>query len=145
MESAGQLPGIGWSSLALSFASLGVVCLVAWGALRLLAGRGVGRATGAVKVVARCPLEPRRSVYVVEAAGRCFLIGVGDGPMAVLAELEPDKLPRAEPARAPGALFAEVLGRVLARPTAKSVIVPVPAPTPTPSPALAPGTKGERA
>jgi flagellar biogenesis protein FliO len=66
--------------------------------------------------VARCPLEPRRSVYVVEAAGRCFLIGVGDGPMAVLAELEPDKLPKAEPARAVGMRFAEVLGRVLARP-----------------------------
>ena len=81
MGDAGQVPGIGWSSLVLSFASLGVVCLVAWGALRLLAGRGVGKASGAVRVVARCPLEPRRSVYVIEAAGRSFLIGVGDGPM----------------------------------------------------------------
>ena len=136
MESAGQLPGIGWSSLALSFASLGLVCLVAWGALRLLAGRGVGRASGAVKVVARCPLEPRRSVYVIEAAGRCFLIGVGDGPMAVLAELEPDKLPKADPAQAVGARFAEVLGRVLARPPAKQTAKPTVA-TPGPVEATA--------
>jgi flagellar biogenesis protein FliO len=116
MGDAAQLPGIGWSSLALSFASLGVVCLVAWGALRLLAGRGVGRATGAVRVVARCPLEPRRSVYVIEAAGRSFLIGVGDGPMSVLAELDGDKLPKAAPAATVGARFAVVLARALGRP-----------------------------
>jgi flagellar biogenesis protein FliO len=115
MGDAAQLPGIGWSSLALSFASLGVVCLVAWAALRLLAGRGIGKTTGAVRVVARCPLEPRRSVYVIEAAGRSFLIGVGDGPMSVLAELDADKLPKAAPAGAAGARFAEVLGRVLRR------------------------------
>src|SRR5436190_22750799 len=100
-DAAAQLPGIGWESLALSFASLGVVCLVAWGALRLLAGRGIGRggglAGGAVRVLARCPLEPRRSVYVIEAAGRCLLVGVGDGPMTVLAELDADKLPAAAP------------------------------------------------
>jgi flagellar biogenesis protein FliO len=110
-----SLPGIGWQSLALSFASLGVVCLVAYGALRLLAGRAGGRGKGmgtAVRVVARCPLEPRRSVYVIEAAGRCFLVGAGEGPMALLAELDPAKLPAAPstPLR-----FADVLARVLRR------------------------------
>ena len=93
-DAAAQMPGIGWESLALSFASLGVVCVLAWGTLRLLAGRGIGKASGAIRVVARCPLEPRRSVYVIETAGRCFLVGVGDGPMALLAELDADKLPR---------------------------------------------------
>src|SRR6476469_4655186 len=110
------LPGVGWGSLALSFGSLGVVCLVAWGALRLLAGRGIGKASGAVRVVARCPLEPRRSVYVIEAAGRCFLVGVGDGPMTVLAELEADKLKAATEAAAGSQLrFADVLARALGR------------------------------
>ena len=112
-DSAAQLPGIGWESLALSFASLGVVCVLAWGTLRLLAGRGIGKASGAIRVVARCPLEPRRSVFVIETAGRCFLVGVGDGPMALLAELDADKLPR--PAAAAGSRFAEVLDRVLGR------------------------------
>src|SRR5215510_14941078 len=83
-----QVPGVGWGSLALSFVSLGAVCLVAWAALRFLAGRGIGRASGAIRVVARCPLEPRRSVYVIAVAGRSFLVGVGDGPMALLAELD---------------------------------------------------------
>src|SRR5881392_2539460 len=94
MGEAAQVPGLGWESLTLSFASLGVVCLVAWGTLRLLAGRGVGKASGAIRVVARCPLEPRRSVFVIETAGRRFLVGVGDGPMALLAELDADKLPK---------------------------------------------------
>jgi flagellar biosynthetic protein FliO len=124
---AGQLPGLGWSSVALSFASLGVVCLVAWGALKLLAGRGVGKeGSGAVRVVARCPLEPRRSVYVVEAAGRCFLIGVGDGPMAVLAELDGERLNADVRAGAPSPSFTDVLARALGRraPTAEATGAP---------------------
>jgi flagellar biogenesis protein FliO len=111
---SGAVPGVGWSSVMLSLASLGVVCLVAWGALRLLAGRGVGKASGAVKVLARCPLESRRSVYVIEAAGRSFLIGVGEGPMTVLAELDGEKLQSVTPAAA-SPKFAEVLARALGR------------------------------
>src|SRR6476619_1486366 len=101
MDVPAQVPGLGWESLALSFASLGVVCLVAWGALRLLAGRGMGRGGlggGAIRVLARCPLEPRRSLYVIESAGRCLLVGVGEGPMTVLAELDAAKLPAPAPA-----------------------------------------------
>ncbi|HVT06570.1 MAG TPA: flagellar biosynthetic protein FliO [Polyangia bacterium] len=99
----------------LSVVSLGVVCLVAWGALRVLAGRGVGKVSGAVKVLARCPLEPRRSVYVIEAGGRCLLVGVGDGPMTVLAELDAETV-RAESAASAGSpRFAEVLARAMRR------------------------------
>jgi flagellar biogenesis protein FliO len=89
--------------------------VLAWGTLRLLAGRGVGKASGAIRVVARCGLEPRRSVFVIETAGRCFLVGVGDGPMALLAELDADKLPKpAAPAGLPER-FAEIFARVLGR------------------------------
>jgi flagellar biosynthetic protein FliO len=116
MGEAAQLPGVGWESFALSLLSLGLVCLVAYFALKFLSGKGVGRLGGAIRVVARCPLEPRRSVYVIEAAGRCFLVGVGDGPMAVLAELDKAALPKEVAPAAPR--FAEVLARVLKRPTA---------------------------
>jgi flagellar biosynthetic protein FliO len=114
-EAAAQIPVLGWDSLALSFVSLGVVCVLAYLALRLLAGRGVGRGMGAVRVLARCPLEPRRSVYLIETAGRCFLIGVGDGPMALLAEVDGAKVDVPAEAGARGK-FAEVLARVLSRP-----------------------------
>jgi len=112
------LPTLGWGSVAMSLASLGVVCVLAYVALRWLAGRGVGRATGAIKVLARCPLEPRRSVYLIETAGRCFLVGVGDGPMALLAEVDGATVAdaaAAAPLRPKGA-FADVLARVLSRP-----------------------------
>jgi flagellar biosynthetic protein FliO len=113
MGEAGQVPGVGWESLALSFVSLGAVCVVAWVALKLLAGRGVGKASGAIRVVARCPLEPRRSVFVIEAAGRCFLVGVGEGPMAMLSELDVAALPRE--ADTPTPRFVDVLARALGR------------------------------
>ena len=112
---AAELPSLG-GSIALSFLSLGLVCLLAYVALRWLARRGVGRAEGPLQVVARCALEPRRSIYVVEAAGRCFLVGVGDGPMALLAELDPAQVKAAResveaPSFSPG--WSAVLARVM--------------------------------
>jgi flagellar biosynthetic protein FliO len=78
--------------------ALAAVCAAAYVTLRLLARRaGALRTAGPVRVVARCPLEPRRSIYLVEAAGRCFLVGVGDGSMTTLAELDPTKIAGAEP------------------------------------------------
>src|SRR4051812_50119327 len=116
MGDTAALPTLGWGSLAMSFASLGLVCVLAYVALKWLAGRGVGGATGAVKVLARCPLEPRRSVYLIETAGRCFLVGVGDGPMSLLAEIDGDKVEAPAAAANPGSKFGEVLARMLARP-----------------------------
>lgn len=117
METAGQLPGLG-GSLAVSLVSLGVVCLIAYVTLRFLSRRGVGRANGPIKVLARCPLEPRRSLYLIETAGRCFLVGVGDGPMTMLAEVPVAEVALAHtPSGGPpsGARFSAVLGRVLGR------------------------------
>src|ERR1700693_3599933 len=86
MDGSGSLPGFG-GSLAIALLSLGVVCVIAYASLRLLGRRGFGKPGGPIKVLARTPLEPRRSLYVIETAGRCFLIGVGEGPMTMLAEL----------------------------------------------------------
>jgi flagellar biosynthetic protein FliO len=117
MDGSGSLPGFG-GSLAISLLSLGVVCLIAWAALRFLGKRGVGRPNGPIKVLGRYPLEPRRSLYVIETAGRCFLIGVGDGPMTMLAELGAAEVKAAQPAPIQsGTKFADVLARVLGRGT----------------------------
>lgn len=112
-----DLPGLG-SSLALSFVSLGLVCLAAFVVLRWLARRGVGRADDSIRLVGRCVLEARRAVYLIEAGGRCFLVGVGDGPMTMLAEIERSSLPSTPPTGAvdkTGSAFADVLARVLKR------------------------------
>jgi flagellar biosynthetic protein FliO len=122
-------PGIGWESIGLSFASLGLVCLVAWAALRLLAGRSAGaaRAASVVRVIERCPLEPRRTIYVVVVAGRHLLLGVGEGSITVLAELDGGQLPTARE-EAGRVRFADVLVRALRRrkPSALSTTTPEP-------------------
>jgi flagellar biosynthetic protein FliO len=112
--SAGDLPGLG-GSLALSLVSLGVVCLLAYLSMRWLSRRGVGHAKGPVRVVARCPLEPRRAVYLLEAGGRCFLVGVGDGPMSMLAEIDPATVKNDIPDTARGMRFSDVLARIRTR------------------------------
>jgi flagellar protein FliO/FliZ len=67
------------------------VALLALVTLRYVQRRGFGRARGAgsaVEVLARVPLEPRKSLYVVRAAGRVLLIGTGEGGApALIAEL----------------------------------------------------------
>jgi flagellar biogenesis protein FliO len=75
---------------------LALVCVGAWlviriGVRRLYAG-GAARG-GPLRVVARLPLEPRRTVYIVEAAGKMLLLGASDqGPLAILAELDRDRV-----------------------------------------------------
>ena len=64
-------------------------------------------------MIARCPLEPRRSVYLVQAAGRCFLVGVGDGPMSLLAELDPAAVKATTVEPAPAVTWNAVLARVM--------------------------------
>jgi flagellar biogenesis protein FliO len=51
---------------------------------------------------------------VIEAGGKCLLVGVGEGPMTVLAELDAEKV-RSESAAVPSTKFADVLARVLRR------------------------------
>jgi flagellar biosynthetic protein FliO len=90
MESQGQiaapLPGLG-GALGVALLSLGLVCVLAYAVLRFLSRRGFGHASGPIRILARCALEPRRSLYLIEVAGRRLLVGTGDGPMTTLADL----------------------------------------------------------
>jgi flagellar protein FliO/FliZ len=90
--------------LVTSLLVLGAVCIAAFVAVRLF-GRllATGRARGAhlLDVVARVPLEPRRSLYVVEVAGKTLLVGTSEMGLSVLSELD----------------GSEVRARVEARPT----------------------------
>ena len=77
--------------LVTSLIVLGVVCVAAFVAVRLF-GRllSTGRARGAhlMNVVSRVPLEPRRSLYVVEVAGKTLLVGTSEMGLSVLTELD---------------------------------------------------------
>ena len=77
--------------LLTSLVVLGGVCVGAFLVVRFV-GRWVatGRARGAhlLDVVARVPLEPRRSLYVVEVAGKTLLVGTSEMGLSVLTELD---------------------------------------------------------
>ena len=100
----------------MSFVSLAVVCLVAVVVLRWLGRKGIGRSDDCIRIVGRCFLEPRRCVYLIEAGDRCFLVGVGDGPMSLLAEIDRAAVPPAPaPGETPVSAFGDVLGKLLRR------------------------------
>jgi flagellar biogenesis protein FliO len=77
--------------LVTSLIVLGAVCVAAFVAVRLF-GRflSAGRVRGAhlLDVVARVPLEPRRSLYVVAVAGKTLLVGTSEMGLSVLSELD---------------------------------------------------------
>ncbi len=117
---AAEIPGLG-GSVALSFLSLGLVCLLAYVVLKWVSRRGMGPGGGPIRVIARCSPEPKRSFFLLEAAGRCFLVGASDGGMTLLAEVDPSQVKVEEPAasrlgRATRSRFNQILSRILARP-----------------------------
>jgi flagellar protein FliO/FliZ len=109
-----QGSGAGYGELMLtSLLVLVVVCVVAWAALKWLGRWMEGRRVGSgVTVVGRVPLEPRRSLYVVEAGGRRLLIGSSEGGVTLLTELEAEVAP---PEVKPGPRgFAELVSQAIA-------------------------------
>jgi flagellar biosynthetic protein FliO len=97
-----ELPGYG-AFLVETLVILAVVCALAWVILKYGVRRGGLRQAGLLKVVARLPLEPRRTLYVVEAPGKTLLIGVSEGAIATLAELDPTQVGDVVAAGAAGA------------------------------------------
>ncbi|MGE0872231.1 MAG: FliO/MopB family protein [Kofleriaceae bacterium] len=77
--------------LVTSMVVLVAVCIAAFVIVRVM-GRvlATGRARGAhlLDVIARVPLEPRRSLYVVEVAGKALLVGTSEMGLSVLSELD---------------------------------------------------------
>lgn len=92
------MPGSGEAAsygdlLVTSLLVLGGVCIAAFVVVRFL-GRflatGPRRGAHLLDVVARMPLEPRRSLYVVEVAGKTLLVGTSEMGLSVLTELDRD-------------------------------------------------------
>ena len=77
--------------LITSLVVLMAVCIAAFVVVKVV-GRflATGRVRGAhlLDVVARVPLEPRRSLYVVEVAGKTLLVGTSEMGLSVLTELD---------------------------------------------------------
>ena len=80
-----------WSTLAYLIsliAVFAVVVIMAYFAARFIGGRFNARmSTGGGRVLENLPLGPNRSVCIVEMAGRVFLLGVTDGSITLLSEI----------------------------------------------------------
>jgi len=92
------------------------VCVAAWLVLRWIAQRQYG-ANGAprnLRVLERVALDPRKSVFLVEAGSRVFLLGASDQSVNTLAELSREDLASlpAREASASGMRFSDVLARI---------------------------------
>jgi flagellar biosynthetic protein FliO len=131
MEAAG---GFGWA-LAKTALLLLVVCVLAYVVIRFGLTRlqgGAGRAGGRLAVLDRLSVEPRRSLQVVRVGEKVLLIGVGDGGIGLLCELDPGEWFDAEPREARGGLkralrrALEGAGGAEARESAGSVEAPRP-------------------
>jgi flagellar biosynthetic protein FliO len=105
--------------LATSLLVLVGVCVLAFVLVRVArrylgAPRGAG--AGMLDVVARVPLEPRRSLYVVEVAGKALLVGTSEMGLTVLSELDRDAVrARAGEVAAARTGFAELVQAAWAR------------------------------
>ena len=53
---------------------------------------GIGSASGPLRLLGRLPLEPRRSVYLVQVGQRVFVVGSSEGGLAALGEMSADEL-----------------------------------------------------
>jgi flagellar biosynthetic protein FliO len=71
------------------------IILAAWLAARWLMRRmyGPGAAGERIRVVERVPLEPRRTLFLVEAGDKLLLIGATDHDIRLLGEFARDALP----------------------------------------------------
>jgi flagellar biosynthetic protein FliO len=109
--------------LITSIVVLAIVCVVAFVVVRLV-GRflATGRMRGAhlVDVIARVPLEPRRSLFVVDVAGKTLLLGTSETGIALLSELDGNEVrARAVPRQSFGELVRTAWMRRKAAPAAE--------------------------
>ena len=93
------------------------VCVVAYVVVRLLRRGLEGRAVGEsiVSVIARVPLEPRRSLYVVRVGGRTLLLGASEMGLGLVTELDGDVVPDDARAVSPARRFADLVAAAWAR------------------------------
>jgi flagellar biogenesis protein FliO len=66
-------------------------------------------------VVARVPLEARRSLYIVDVAGKALLVGTSELGLTVLTELDRERVRAAPPTLGFAALVAQAVQRAAGR------------------------------
>ncbi len=97
-------------SLLVLLVIVGLAVLFLYAARR--AGLGPRRGLGSIELLARLPLEPRRSVYVVRVLDQVLIIGASEAGLAKLGELPESAAGALRGTEAPSS-FAAVLEATL--------------------------------
>ena len=98
---------------------LGLVVLLAWGAVWLLRRSSLGQQLGgtgqAIRVVERSFLGPKKAIYLVEIGGRVLALGVTEENISALGEWQEGEIefePLQPPTQSFATHFKSVLGQV---------------------------------
>ncbi len=131
-ELVGEELNLGWT-LVRTMAVLGMVIMLVYltlnVGLRKLLGIKPPVGTAIVTVLERVPLDQKRSLFVVEAAGEVLLVGGADSSLSLISRLDAAEVAklRAAPTPTPVVLASPLLQKLLGRP---AVSPPTPAPKP---------------
>lgn len=117
---------LGWT-LIRTMVVLGVVIMAIYltlnfGLRRLMGISPMPRGQAVVQVLERIPLDQKRAMFVVKAAGEYLLIGGADGSLQLISKLDPAEVQKSQQQRPPPLALSPFLQKLLKRRD------PVPAP-----------------
>lgn len=98
-------PSLGWMLLRTLVVLALVVALIYltlnWGLRKLMGVKGLpGQGSGVVKVMERIPLDPKRSLFVIQVAEEYLLLGGGEGAVNLLAKIDREAMEKIKAERA---------------------------------------------
>jgi flagellar protein FliO/FliZ len=110
---------LGWTLLR-TFVVLGIVILAIYitlnfGLRRLMGISAIPRGQAVVQVIERIPLDQKRAMFVVKAAGEYLLIGGGDGALQLISKLDPTEVEKLQQQRPPAIALSPFLQKLLKR------------------------------
>ncbi len=110
---------LGWT-LVRTFVVLGFVIMAIYvtlnfGLRRLMGVAAVPRGQNVVQVVERIPLDQKRAMFVVKAAGEYLLIGGGDGALQLITKLDSNEVEKLRVQQAPSLAISPFLQKLLKR------------------------------
>jgi flagellar protein FliO/FliZ len=110
---------LGWT-LIRTFVVLGLVIMAIYvtlnfGLRRLMGISAIPRGQAVVQVVERIPLDQKRAMFVVKAAGEYLLIGGGDGALQLITKLDSAEVERLQQQRPPAIALSPFLQKLLKR------------------------------
>jgi flagellar protein FliO/FliZ len=94
----GTEPSLGWTALRLMLA-LGIVIAsiyitLNYGLRRLMNQRGISGGRSMITILERVHLEPKKTLFVIQAGSEYLLLGGGEGSLTLLAKLDPEEVQR---------------------------------------------------